>query len=116
MSRRLYLGRLPPDTRSEDITKLFDGYGKVIDCRVMTGFGFVEFENARDAEDAVNSFNGKQFNGQACVFLIVQSNRPAPLTASHASIVVEFAKESRPRREPYESDRYVFSQQPIPIF
>lgn len=67
MSRRLYLGRLPPDTRSEDVSKMFDGYGKIIDCRVMTGFGFVEFENARDAEDAVNNFNGKQFMGQACV-------------------------------------------------
>jgi RNA recognition motif-containing protein len=56
---------LPPDTRSEDVSKFFDGYGKIVDCRVMTGqlcshtyitpripknmlgFGFVEFENAR---------------------------------------------------------------------
>ncbi len=55
MSRRLYLGsmytslsqlllfsssslaELPPDTRSEDVSKFFDGYGKIIDCRVMTG-------------------------------------------------------------------------------
>jgi len=29
----------------------------------MTGFGFVEFENAKDAEDAVNNFNGKPFMG-----------------------------------------------------
>jgi len=85
MSRRLYLGKLPPDTRSEDVSKFFDGYGKIIDCRVMTGFGFVEFENARDAEDALYHFNGKNFMGQ--------------------NIVVEFAKESRPRRDPYE-DRY----------
>ncbi|KAI0273468.1 hypothetical protein BC834DRAFT_921535 [Gloeopeniophorella convolvens] len=85
MSRRLYLGKLPPDTRSEEISKFFDGYGKIVDCRVMTGFGFVEFENARDAEDALQHFNGKNFMGQ--------------------NIVVEFAKESRPRREPYE-DKY----------
>ncbi|KAH9981448.1 hypothetical protein BGW80DRAFT_1163221 [Lactifluus volemus] len=85
MSRRLYLGKLPPDTRSEDVSKFFDGYGKIVDCRVMTGFGFVEFENARDAEDALHHFNGKNFLGQ--------------------NIVVEFAKESRPRRDPYE-ERY----------
>ncbi|KAJ7085685.1 hypothetical protein B0H15DRAFT_782952 [Mycena belliarum] len=103
MSRRLYLGRLNADARSEDVSKLFEGYGTITDCRVMTGssnrngppddplnkpatgFGFVEFETAKDAEDAVNNFNGKQFMGQP--------------------IVVEFAKESRPRREPYESDR-----------
>ncbi|KAG1891441.1 hypothetical protein F4604DRAFT_1566471 [Suillus subluteus] len=103
MARRLYLGRLPPDARSDDVAKFFDGYGRIIDCRVMTGssdkrrasnaeltgppsgFGFVEFESSKDAEDAVHHFNGKPFMG--------------------ANIVVEFAKESRPRRDVYESDR-----------
>ncbi|KAJ7481177.1 hypothetical protein B0H11DRAFT_2157843 [Mycena galericulata] len=103
MSRRLYLGRLSADARSEDVSKLFEGYGSIIDCRVMTGssnrngppedglnkpatgFGFVEFENAKDAEDAVTNFNGKSFMGQ--------------------NIVVEFAKESRPRRDPYDGER-----------
>jgi hypothetical protein len=32
-----WLPELPPDTRSEDVSKFFDGYGKIIDCRVMTG-------------------------------------------------------------------------------
>lgn len=48
----------------------------------MTGFGFVEFENSKDAEDVVNNFNGKSFMG--------------------STIAVEFAKESRPRRDPYD--------------
>ncbi|KAJ2934895.1 hypothetical protein H1R20_g2144, partial [Candolleomyces eurysporus] len=81
MSRRLYLGRLPPDVRTEDVSKFFDGYGRIVDCRVMTGFGFVEFESYKDAEDALHNFNGKPFMG--------------------TNIVVEFAKESRPRREVY---------------
>ena len=29
----------------------------------VTGFGFVEFESSRDAEDAVQNFNGKSFMG-----------------------------------------------------
>ncbi|KAF8077773.1 hypothetical protein FPV67DRAFT_1557232 [Lyophyllum atratum] len=100
MARRLYLGRLPTDARSEDVNKFFEGYGRIIDCRVMTGssetrssnkprlntpssgFGFVEFENSKDAEDAVHNLNGKPFMG--------------------TTIVVEFAKESRPRRDAYE--------------
>ncbi|KAG8745608.1 hypothetical protein FRC10_007499 [Ceratobasidium sp. 414] len=68
MSKRLYLGH---------VQKFFDGYGKIIDCRVMSGFGFVEFENNRDAEEIVNTFNGKTFLGQ--------------------NIIVEFAKENRRR-------------------
>ncbi|KAF9520048.1 hypothetical protein BS47DRAFT_1370552 [Hydnum rufescens UP504] len=78
MSRRLYLGRLPTDTQQSDVQKFFDGYGRIIDCRVMTGFGFVEFESSKEAEDIVQNFNGKQFLGQ--------------------SIIVEFARENR-RRE-----------------
>ncbi|KAG6833650.1 hypothetical protein H0H87_002846 [Tephrocybe sp. NHM501043] len=86
MARRLYLGRLPTDARSEDVNKFFEGYGRIVDCRVMTGFGFVEFESSKDAEDAVQNLNGKSFMG--------------------ATIVVEFAKESRPRREhPYDNER-----------
>ncbi|CAE6478476.1 unnamed protein product [Rhizoctonia solani] len=81
MSKRLYLGRLPSDTRPEDVQKFFDGYGKIVDCRVMSGFGFVEFENNRDAEEIVTNFNGKAFLGQ--------------------NIIVEFAKENR-RRDNYE--------------
>jgi splicing factor, arginine/serine-rich 4/5/6 len=64
MARRLYLGRLPADTRSEDINKFFDGYGRIVDCRVMTGFGFVEFESGRDAEDALSHLQNKPFMGQ----------------------------------------------------
>ncbi|KAF8516772.1 hypothetical protein JB92DRAFT_2574482, partial [Gautieria morchelliformis] len=83
MTRRLYLGRLPHDVRQEEVTKFFDGYGRIVDCRVMTGFGFVEFESSRDAEEVVTNFNGKTFLG--------------------APIVVEFAKEGRSRpREPFE--------------
>ncbi|KAF8743081.1 RNA recognition motif, partial [Rhizoctonia solani] len=72
MSKRLYLGH---------VQKFFDGYGKIVDCRVMSGFGFVEFENSRDAEDIVTNFNGKTFLGQ--------------------NIIVEFAKENR-RRDNYD--------------
>ncbi|KAG8934070.1 hypothetical protein FRC01_005231 [Tulasnella sp. 417] len=77
--KRLYLGRLPPDARSDDVKKHFEGYGNITECRVMTGFGFVEFESSRDAEDVVNNFHNKPFMG--------------------SSIVVEFAKESRRRED-----------------
>ncbi|KAG8972555.1 hypothetical protein FRC05_009788 [Tulasnella sp. 425] len=43
----------------------------------MTGFGFIEFESSRDAEDVVNNFHNKPFMG--------------------SNIVVEFAKETRRR-------------------
>lgn len=85
---------LPHDARTDDVTKFFEGFGRIVDVRVMTGFGFIEFESSRDAEDAVHQFNGKNFMG--------------------ANIVVEFAKESRPRRErdTYEADRAPRARRP----
>ncbi|KAG7092891.1 hypothetical protein E1B28_009200 [Marasmius oreades] len=89
MARRLYLGKLPTDVRSEEVSKFFESAGRVVDCRVMTGFGFIEFENSKDAEDAVRNFDGKSFMG--------------------SSLVVQFAKEGgRPKRDHFE-DRREFS-------
>lgn len=28
---------LPTDARNEDVSKMFDGFGKIVDVRVMTG-------------------------------------------------------------------------------
>ncbi|KAG8835882.1 hypothetical protein FRC17_000432 [Serendipita sp. 399] len=78
MSKRLYVGKLPMDTRPEDLKSFFEPYGKMVDCRILTGFGFVEFDTAKDAEDVVRNFNGKTFMG--------------------SELIVEQAKESRPRR------------------
>jgi arginine/serine-rich splicing factor 4/5/6 len=63
---------------------------------------------SKDAEDALYHFNGKSFMGQKYGPILP----PLSLTeykSKFYSIVVEFAKESRPRREPYE-DRYGYSK------
>jgi hypothetical protein len=61
---------LPPDTQADELKKHFDGYGSIVDCRVMTGkssrspttmqsnrgitgFGFVEFENSSVSQPAM---------------------------------------------------------------
>ena len=69
---------------------------------LSSGFGFVEFENSKDAEDAVHNLNGKSFMGTTWATV---SSFLAHHTHPVLSIVVEFAKESRPRRDVYESDR-----------
>ena len=36
-----------------------------VEIRLMTGYAFVEFEEERDAEDAVYELNGKSVNGES---------------------------------------------------
>lgn len=64
---RVYVGNLPPDIRTKDIQDLFYKFGKVafVDLKNRRGppFAFVEFEDARDAEDAVHARDGYDYDG-----------------------------------------------------
>jgi len=64
---RIYVGNLPPDIRSKDIEDLFYKFGKItfIDLKNRRGppFSFVEFEDPRDADDAVHARDGYDFDG-----------------------------------------------------
>lgn len=64
---RIYVGNLPPDVRTKDLEDLFYKFGKIafIDLKTRRGppFAFVEFVDYRDAEDAVRSRDGKDWDG-----------------------------------------------------
>ncbi|XP_026476849.1 serine/arginine-rich splicing factor 1A-like [Ctenocephalides felis] len=64
---RIYVGNLPPDIRTKDIQDLFYKFGKVtfVDLKNRRGppFAFVEFEDARDADDAVRARDGYDYDG-----------------------------------------------------
>ncbi|XP_075760906.1 LOW QUALITY PROTEIN: serine/arginine-rich splicing factor 1 [Pelodiscus sinensis] len=65
---RIYVGNLPPDIRTKDIEDVFYKYGAIrdIDLKNRRGgppFAFVEFEDPRDAEDAVYGRDGYDYDG-----------------------------------------------------
>jgi len=64
---RIYVGNLPPDIRTKDIEDLFYKFGKItfIDLKNQRGppFAFVEFEDPRDADDAVYAREGYDYDG-----------------------------------------------------
>uniref|UniRef100_A0A1I8IEP6 Splicing factor, arginine/serine-rich 1 n=1 Tax=Macrostomum lignano TaxID=282301 RepID=A0A1I8IEP6_9PLAT len=66
-SKTVYVGNLPPDVRSKDIRDLFDKYGNIreIDLKNSRGppFAFIEFDDERDAEDAVRGRDTYNFDG-----------------------------------------------------
>ncbi|CAB1335645.1 unnamed protein product, partial [Coregonus sp. 'balchen'] len=57
---RVFIGRLSPHARERDVEKFFKGYGRIREVNLKNGFGFVEFDDHRDADDAVYELNGKE--------------------------------------------------------
>ncbi|VDO55647.1 unnamed protein product, partial [Brugia timori] len=58
-----------------DIEHFFRGYGRIRDIVLKNGFGFVEFDDPRDADDAVYELNGKELCGER---VILEFSRRGP--------------------------------------
>ncbi|KAE8222712.1 hypothetical protein CF319_g4132 [Tilletia indica] len=67
MSRRIYVGRLPPNVQRSDFDDLFEKFGRLVDVRIMGQFGFVEFDHSREADDAVRALNGTEWKGDRLI-------------------------------------------------
>lgn len=82
----IYVGNLPYSVRDQDLMTLFSEHGTVSSAKVVIdretdrskGFGFVEMNSDKEAEDAIAALNGKDAGGRS---LIVNEARPqAPRT------------------------------------
>jgi RNA recognition motif-containing protein len=72
MSSNLYVGNLPFEVTEDELHELFSTQGQVVSAKVITdretgrprGFGFVEMEQAEDAQKAIESLDGQDFKGR----------------------------------------------------
>lgn len=63
MSTRVFVGGLTYKVRERDLEKFFRKYGRIKEVAMKNGYAFVEFDDYRDAEDAVYEMNGKDLMG-----------------------------------------------------
>ncbi|XP_019534390.3 serine-arginine protein 55-like [Aedes albopictus] len=75
MGSRVYIGKLPVDTRESDIERFFEGFGRINEILLRGSYGFVEFEDYRDAEDAIYERHGAKLLGQK---VVVEATRKPP--------------------------------------
>ncbi|PIG88073.1 hypothetical protein AARAC_001622 [Aspergillus arachidicola] len=67
-SNKLFVANLSWSTRTEDLRQAFSEFGTVTDAIVLQdrdtgrsrGFGFVTFESAEQADDALNAMNDQE--------------------------------------------------------
>lgn len=69
MGTRVYIGHLSYHARERDVERFFKGYGRIRDVMLKNGYGFVEFDDYRDADDAVYELNGKELCGERWILM-----------------------------------------------
>ncbi|KAG0283851.1 serine arginine-rich splicing factor [Linnemannia gamsii] len=75
MPTRVYLGHLSRDASDRDIEQLFKNCGHIREVTLKNGFGFVDFDDSKDADNAVHDFHGKDFLGERLVVEIARGER-----------------------------------------
>ena len=69
---RLFVGNLPWSINADALKTFFGTAGLVVDARIIKerssgrsrGFGFVTFEEREDGLNAIEQFNGQEFEGR----------------------------------------------------
>uniref|UniRef100_A0A8D8U7V4 Serine/arginine-rich splicing factor 4 n=1 Tax=Cacopsylla melanoneura TaxID=428564 RepID=A0A8D8U7V4_9HEMI len=64
MSTRIFVGGFSYRVRERDIERFCDRYGRIREISMKNKYAFVEFEDYRDADDAVYELNGKSLLGE----------------------------------------------------
>lgn len=72
LGNKLYVGNLPFSATDDELRALFGEYGTVESANVITdretgrsrGFGFVEFQNEGDAQEAQQALDGREMDGR----------------------------------------------------
>ena len=68
---KLYVGNIPETVEEKELKSLFDNYKSLMSTTIVKdknsgvsrGFAFIEFEDNKDGQNAIDKFNGYELRG-----------------------------------------------------
>ena len=86
MAKRLFVGGLSFSTTSSQLEDIFSKIGKVISCEVIKdrdtgqskGFGFIEMENDKEADEAIEKLNDTELEGRKIIVNVARPREARP--------------------------------------
>ncbi len=86
MSKRLFVGGFPYSITSPQLEEMFSKIGKVVSANVITdrstgqskGFGFVEMENDKEADEAIEKLNNTELEGRKITVNVARPREERP--------------------------------------
>jgi len=112
--KTIYVGNLSFDVRDADLEAEFSKYGNILSARSVIdpgtgqqrGFGFVEFSNGAEAEQAIENANQGQLLGRRMNVQMHIPRERAPRSGGDRD--TQFASRRGPRRESPEISKTLF--------
>jgi len=103
MTKRLFVGGLPYSITSSQLEEMFSKFGTVVSCNVITdkysgqskGFGFVEMQEDKDADEAIKKLDGTEIEGRKVAVNVARPREERPRFDDRGSSRRDFRK---PRR------------------
>ncbi len=86
MSKRLFAGGLPYSITSSELEEMFSKFGTVVSANVITdrdtgqskGFGFVEMEKDKEADEAIEKLNDTELEGRKIAVNVAKPREERP--------------------------------------
>ncbi|MGB6882228.1 MAG: RNA-binding protein [Microgenomates group bacterium] len=86
MAKRLFVGGLPYSITDSQLEEMFSKMGTVVSATVITdrdtgrskGFGFVEMENDKEADEAIEKLNETELEGRKIAVNVARPREERP--------------------------------------
>jgi cold-inducible RNA-binding protein len=84
MSSKLYVGNISFNATEETLTNAFSQFGTVNSCKIIMdrdtgrskGFGFIEMGSGDEAQKAIDSLDGQDFDGRQIRVNVAKEREP----------------------------------------
>lgn len=64
---QIFVAKLSSSIREKDMDYEFRRFGPIKNIQLKRGYAFIEYEDYRDAEEAIHDMDGRRFEGQRIV-------------------------------------------------
>jgi hypothetical protein len=70
---QIFIAKLSADVREKDLDYEFRRFGTIRNIQLKRGYAFIEYDDYKDAEDAIKEMDGRKFEG--CRIVVQQASK-----------------------------------------
>ncbi len=76
---QIFIAKLSPSIRERELEYEFRKFGRIRNLQLKRGYAFIEFDDYRDADDAIHEMNGRRIMGQKIIVQSARGRRLSPI-------------------------------------